>query len=118
MRAPVLLSLALVLSGVAAARAEDGVVKVARPAGNDSAAVARRVQALEERLDSMWSLRQGPGVLNVDTMDRLSTRLLGVEARLASLEQAAGSNQAFGRHDLSWISSHAPDDEAPHTVPI
>lgn len=76
--------------------AEDGVKRVMPATGTDSASLARRVQSLEERLDSLWSLRQGPAILSVDTLDRISTRLLGAEARLAAMEQgASGPTQAL-----------------------
>ena len=72
------------------------VTAVPRVTGSDPAALAKRLQMLEDRVDNMWSVRQGPDVLGLDTVDRLASRLLAVEARLATLEKGgAGSTQAL-----------------------
>ena len=95
-QASILAVVLAVLVPASHALAEDGITSVKRSTGTDAASVARRVQALEERIDSLWSLRQGPDILSVDTLDRVSTRLLGAEARLAAMEQgASGPTQAL-----------------------
>jgi len=88
---------------LASAQTDSGVVARQAPTGEDPAAVAARVQALEERLESMWSLRQGPEVMSLDTVDRLATRLLALEQRMADVEAATGIREARGHgHDGSF----------------
>lgn len=92
-------ALALALAA-AASRAQqgDGIVAVTRPTGDDAAALAARVKFLEERLESLWSLRQGPDIMAIDTIDRLATRLLSLEARQSEVEEATGVRQARAAH--------------------
>ena len=74
--------------------ADTGIVAVPRPTGSDPAALARRVELLEQRLDAVVSLQSGPDVLQADAVERLATRLVALEARTASIEEATGIRQA------------------------
>ncbi len=91
-------ALALLIATAPGARAAGGVVPVVTPTTDDPAALAARVRALEDRLQALWSVRQGPDVLALDTVDRLATRLLGAEARLAIVEEATGVREARAAH--------------------
>ena len=103
MRVAVLAAALGLLSTVAQAQSDSGVVARPAPTGEDPAAVAARVKALEERLESLWSLRQGPEIMHVDTVDRLATRLLALEQRMADVEVATGVREARGHgHDGSF----------------
>ena len=74
--------------------AETGIVAVPRPSGVDPVALARRVELLEQRLDAVVSLQSGPDVLQADAVERLATRLVALESRTATIEEATGVRQA------------------------
>jgi hypothetical protein len=82
------------VASLAHGQSDSGVTARPAPTGDDAASVAARVKALEERLESLWSLRQGPEIMNLDTVDRLGTRLLALEQRMADVEAATGVRDA------------------------
>lgn len=96
--------LACLVAAGAHAQQGDGVTAVPRPTGDDPKALAARVQALERRLDAVGSLAHGPEILSIDTIDRLATRLLAVEARMATVEEATGvrESRSHGHGDATF----------------